>query len=183
MKAIVIFKVIFIGEGGVGKTSLLKRHTEGYFDESMILTVGVDFAVQDVSRDNWRATLQIWDLGGQIRFRDFVIHYFNGARAAVAVFDITAPYTLERLSDWITRLLKVEQHVPLVIVGNKIDLRNELLEVRKLVTSEEGKTFAGQYNAPYVETSAKSGEGVDIIFSEITRLLAERYPQPEDISF
>jgi small GTP-binding protein len=177
---IVVFKVIFIGEGGVGKTSLLKRHTEGYFNESMILTVGVDFAVQDVTRGDWSATLQIWDLGGQIRFRDFVIQYFMGARAAVAVFDVTAPYTLERLNDWVTRLLETERQVPLVIVGNKIDLRDELSEVRKLTTPEEGRTFAAQFNASYVEASAKTGEGVNLIFSEITRLLAERYPKPDD---
>lgn len=92
-----IFKVILAGEGGVGKTSLLKRATENTFDANMKLTVGVDFAIHKVSDGDWNATLQFWDLGGQIRFRELVISYFVGARLAIAVFDISSRYTMDRL--------------------------------------------------------------------------------------
>lgn len=171
-----VFKVLFIGEGGVGKTSLLKRHTTGWFEAGTKLTVGVDFAVKHVSHDSWEATLQIWDVGGQMRFRNITHAYFRGARAAIAVFDVTRPYTMERLTDWIAKLTEVESDVVTVIVGNKTDSRDNPNLPQPPTTPEQGQSFAEKYNAPYVEASAKDGNGVNKIFDEVTRLLAERYP-------
>jgi small GTP-binding protein len=171
-----VFKVLFIGEGGVGKTSLLKRHTTGWFEAGTKLTVGVDFAVKHVSRDSWEATLQIWDIGGQMRFRDITHAYFRGARAAIAVFDVTRPYTLERLTNWIAKLHEIESEVAIVIVGNKTDRREDTDLPQPPTTPEQGESFAERYTSPYVEASAKDGRGVNEIFDEITRLLAERYP-------
>ncbi|MFX1564254.1 MAG: Rab family GTPase [Promethearchaeota archaeon] len=170
-----IFKVILAGEGGVGKTSLLKRATENTFDANMKLTVGVDFAIHKVSDGDWNATLQFWDLGGQIRFRELVISYFVGARLGIAVFDITSRYTMDRLHDWIENLRKAEGDIDLIIVGNKVDLREELGETRSLVTSDEGRAFASQYGLSYVETSAKEDIGIDALFQEITQLLKAGY--------
>ncbi len=171
-----VFKVLFIGEGGVGKTSLLKRHTTGWFEAGTKLTVGVDFAVKHVSRNGWMATLQIWDVGGQMRFRGITHAYFRGARAAIAVFDVARPYTLERLSNWIARLYEVESDVVLVIVGNKTDCRDNPDLPQPPTSPEQGQAFAEKYTAPYVEASAKDGSGVAEIFNEVTRLLAERFP-------
>lgn len=174
-----ILKVLFIGEGGVGKTSLLKRYTWNTFDESMKLTVGVDFAAKNVEYEDWKATLQIWDLGGQIRFRDLAISYFRGARLAIAVFDITSRYTMERLDDWITHLHESERNCPIVIVGNKSDLRKVFKGIRPLVTLQEGIEYAARYNAPFVEASAKDGHGVQEMFDIVTHILAQRYPTSE----
>jgi small GTP-binding protein len=174
-----ILKIVLIGEGGVGKTSLLKRYTWNTFDESMKLTVGVDFAAKNVQTDNWAATLQIWDLGGQIRFRDLAISYFRGARLAIAVFDISSRYTMERLNDWIVSLLDSVPKCPLVIVGNKSDLRDTIGSNRPLVTLQEGIEYAAQYNAPFIEASAKDGRGVEDVFDAVTQILAERYPTRE----
>ncbi|MFX1475430.1 MAG: Rab family GTPase [Promethearchaeota archaeon] len=171
-----VFKVLFIGEGGVGKTSILRRHTTGWFEAGTKLTVGVDFAVKQVSHDGWKATLQIWDIGGQMRFRDITNAYFRGARGAIAVFDVTRPYTLENLTNWIARLHEVESDVVMVVVGNKTDQREDSDLPQPPVTPEQGKTYAEKYNAPYVEASAKDGNGVNKIFDEVTRLLSERYP-------
>jgi small GTP-binding protein len=173
-----IFKTLLIGEGGVGKTSLLRRVTEGWFDVDLKLTVGVDFARLDVSRGGWRGTLQIWDIGGQIRFRDLAISYFTNARLAIAVFDISNPVTLTRLRDWISSLYDSEgEDILLVIVGNKIDLRKTLPPTHRCITPEEGQAFATEYSAPYIETSAKEAIGIDLLFDEVTQLLAERYPE------
>ncbi len=171
-----VFKVLFIGEGGVGKTSLLKRHTTGWFEAGTKLTVGVDFAVKHVSRNGWEAVLQIWDIGGQMRFRDITHAYFRGARAAIAVFDVTRPYTMERLTNWISRLEEIESDVVMVIVGNKTDRREDSDLPQPPTTPKQGQAFAEKHEAPYIEASAKDGSGVNDIFDEIARLLAERYP-------
>jgi small GTP-binding protein len=174
-----ILKVVLVGEGGVGKTSLLKRYTWNTFDESMKLTIGVDFAAKNVQQDGWAATLQIWDLGGQIRFRDLAISYFRGAKLAIAVFDISSRYTMERLNDWITSLFESVPNCPVVIVGNKCDLRETLGSARPLVTLQEGIEYAAHYNAPFIEASAKDGYGVQEVFEAVTQILAERYPTRE----
>jgi Ras-related protein Rab-6A len=174
-----ILKIVLIGEGGVGKTSLLKRYTWNTFDESMKLTVGVDFAAKNVHQDEWGATLQIWDLGGQIRFRDLAISYFKGARLAIAVFDISSRYTMDRLDDWITSLYESVPDCPLVIVGNKSDLRDAFEDRRPLVTLQEGIEYAAHYNGPFIEASAKDGRGVQEVFDAVTQILAERYPTRE----
>ncbi|MFX1564206.1 MAG: Rab family GTPase [Promethearchaeota archaeon] len=170
-----VFKVILAGEGGVGKTSLLMRATENTFEANMKLTVGVDFAVHRVSDDDWSAILQIWDLGGQIRFRELVVSYFVGARLAIAVFDISSRYTMDRLHDWIENLRKAENNMDLIIVGNKVDLRSEFGSTRSFVTPDEGRAFASQYDSPYIETSAKENIGIDALFQEMTKLLKKRY--------
>jgi len=176
-----VFKVLLIGEGAVGKTSLLKRATQNTFDENMKLTVGVDFAVRDISQSSWEATLQIWDLGGQIRFRELAVYYFKGARLAIAVFDVSSRHTLDRLQDWVTNLHNSEGPVPLVVVANKIDLRGQLSEASSFVPPDEGRAFAAKHHAPYIEASAKTSQGVDDIFQEITKILKDRYPNPETV--
>jgi small GTP-binding protein len=145
----------------------------------MKLTVGVDFAAKNVQQDDWAATLQIWDLGGQIRFRDLAITYFKGARLAIAVFDISSRYTMDRLGDWITSLNESVPGCPLVVVGNKCDLRDTLGATRPLVTLQEGIQYAAQFNAPFIEASAKDGRGVEDVFGAVTQILAEKFPTRE----
>ncbi|MCK5264930.1 MAG: GTP-binding protein, partial [Candidatus Thorarchaeota archaeon] len=99
-----IFKTVLIGEGGVGKTSLAIRYTEDRFEEDMKMTIGVNFASKKVEVDGTNATLMLWDLGGQPRFREVIGDYFRGARIAIAVFDATRFFSLERLEDWIIRV-------------------------------------------------------------------------------
>ncbi len=174
-----ILKILFIGEGGVGKTSLLRRYTWNTFDDNMKLTVGVDFAAKNIEHGDWKATLQIWDLAGQIRFRDLAMSYFKGARLAIAVFDISSRYTMERLDDWIMHLKQSVRDCPIVVVGNKADLRTVYGRSQPLVTLQEGIEYAARYSAPFVDASAKDGDGVQEIFEIVTQILAERYPTPE----
>ncbi len=145
----------------------------------MKLTVGVDFAAKNVQQGEWAAILQIWDLGGQIRFRDLAISYFKGARLAIAVFDISSRYTMDRLNDWITSLYESVPGCPLVVVGNKCDLRETFGPRRPLVTLQEGIEYAAQYNAPFIEASAKDARGVTDVFNAVTEILAERFPTRE----
>ena len=166
-----VFKTVLIGEGGVGKTSITLRHTENRFDEDMKITIGVNLATKKVEVEGNGATLMLWDLGGQPRFRDVVSEYFRGSRIALAVYDSTRYFTLERLKDWIDRLKANAPECDLIFVGNKIDERAEGTGI----SLDDAREFASQYNAPCVEVSAKTGDGVEELFQVVTKGLIEKH--------
>jgi small GTP-binding protein len=162
-----IYKTVLVGEGGVGKTSLTIRYTENRFDEAMKMTIGVNFASKKVSVDNMNATLMLWDMGGQPRFRDVVSDYFRGARVAIAVYDATRYFSLERLKDWLGRVQENAPDCKFFFVANKIDERSN----GSGVSYEDGLASAQQYDAPLMEVSAKTGFGVTEMFEAVTRML------------
>lgn len=166
-----IFKTVLIGEGGVGKTSITVRYTENRFDEDMKITIGVNLATKKVQVDGSDATLMLWDLGGQPRFRDVVSEYYKGSKIALAVYDASRFFTLERLKEWIVKLKENAPECDLIFVGNKIDEREE----GSGVSLEEARVFASEFNAPCVEVSAKTGEGVSEMFAVVTRGLLDKY--------
>ncbi|MFW9844715.1 MAG: Rab family GTPase [Candidatus Thorarchaeota archaeon] len=162
-----IFKTILIGEGGVGKTSLTLRYTEDTFDEAMKMTIGVNFASKKINVDNTDVNLILWDLGGQPRFRDIVGDYFRGAKAAICVYDATRYISLDHLREWIGRVKENSPNCKLLFVANKIDQRVDGTGV----TQEAGLAFAQEFDAPMMEVSAKTGEGVIEMFESLTRML------------
>ncbi len=164
-----VYKVILVGEGGVGKTSLALRYTDDRFEQDMRMTIGVNFASKKVCTDMGDITLLLWDLGGQPRFQEVVSDYFRGASMGVAVFDVTRKFTLYRLDDWIDRLRKAAPQCRLVLVGNKIDERDE----GEGVSPEMGRSRAQELSAPYFEVSAKTGEHVDEMFNYVARRLCQ----------
>jgi small GTP-binding protein len=92
-----VLKCVLAGEGGVGKTSITLRYIENRFDDSMRMTVGANFASENVTVGKTTITMMLWDLGGQPRFHDVVQDYFKGAEFGIAVYDVNRAYTLERL--------------------------------------------------------------------------------------
>lgn len=166
-----VFKTVMIGEGGVGKTSITLRFTEDRFDESMMMTIGANFASKKMTFNEAPLTLMIWDLGGQPRFRDVVSDYFRGSKIAIAVYDATRLFSLERLVDWIESLKENVPDCDLILVGNKTDLKTD----GSGVSLEEGIAFAEKYNALHIQVSAKSGEGVPEMFEIVAQMLWEKY--------
>ena len=157
-----LFKVIVLGDGGVGKTALTVRFAQGYFQESYKMTVGVDFSVKliEVERPEGatKVKLQVWDTGGQERFSFVRPLYYRGAMGALLVFDVTNRESFDHLPNWIEELESNADPVPFVLVGNKVDLPRQ-------VSSEEAWEFAQQFNIKYYyETSAKTGEEVGDCF-------------------
>jgi small GTP-binding protein len=159
-----VFKVIIVGEAGVGKTSLVKRYVDDAFDEQMKMTIGVDISVKRLSDGAGMIALQIWDLGGQPQFKDVADLYFRGAKGTLAVFDVTRKASMIRLTDWIESVRSKVGEVPMIVLGNKTDLRTS--EVTGIV-EKEGIEFASKYKSEYVETSAKDGNGVEESFSRL----------------
>ncbi|MGY5859963.1 MAG: Rab family GTPase [Candidatus Thorarchaeota archaeon] len=162
-----IYKTVLVGEGGVGKTSLTVRYTEGRFEDDMKMTIGVNFASKKVNVEDTDVTLMLWDMGGQPRFRDVVGDYFRGARAAICVYDATRFFSLERLKDWIGRVQENAPDCKFFFVANKVDERTNGIGV----SPEDGLAFAQEYGAPMMEVSAKTGEGVTEMFESVTRML------------
>ncbi|MFX0098763.1 MAG: GTP-binding protein [Candidatus Hodarchaeota archaeon] len=158
-----LFKTIVLGDGGAGKTALTVRFSQGYFQESYKLTVGVDFSVKliELQKPNGTSTkvkLQIWDTGGQERFSFVRPLYYRGAMGALLLFDVTNRESFDHLPNWIEELEANADPVPMVLVGNKIDLPRD-------VTAQEAIEFARQFNIKYYyETSAKTGEEVGDCF-------------------
>ncbi len=157
-----LFKCIVLGDGGCGKTALTVRFSQGYFQESYKMTVGVDFSVKLLEVAQKRAKLQIWDTGGQERFSFVRPLYYRGAMGALLVFDVTNRESFDHLANWVEELESNAGKVPFVLIGNKIDLP-------RVVSSDEAWAFCQQMGIPYYyETSAKTGEAVGDCFHGLT---------------
>ena len=159
-----LFKSIVVGDGGVGKTALTLRFSKGFFTEDYKMTIGVDFHVKTISIDSSegliRSKLQIWDTGGQERFSSIRPMYYRGSLGALLIFDLTNSASFEHLPQWIEEVrANVKNEIPLLLVGNKSDLSDE-----RAVTLEELNNFTRNFNLFYMETSAKTGDGVGDCF-------------------
>jgi Ras-related protein Rab-11A len=159
-----LFKSIVVGDGGVGKTALTLRFSKGFFTEDYKMTIGVDFHVKTINIDSVegpiRAKLQIWDTGGQERFSSIRPMYYRGSLGALLIFDLTNSASFEHLPQWIEEVrANVKTEIPLLLVGNKSDLVDQ-----RAVNLEEINNFTYDFNLYYMETSAKTGEGVGDCF-------------------
>ncbi len=160
-----VFKVVVAGDGGVGKTSLIRRYCTGKFQESRIMTIGVDFQIQVVHLGDRAVKLSIWDVAGQERFGSFRASFYRGARAVALVYDVTDPISLRNLPLWRAEIAQVAPQAQFMVVGNKIDLERK-------VPREKVEAWIRRIGLPYVETSALTGEGVQAFFTTLARLAA-----------
>jgi len=157
------FKVCLFGPGNVGKTSLLIRYIKDYFNSDLKQTIGSNFLIKDVEIDNTSIRLLLWDIGGQDQFAKLRTIYFKGSNAAFGVFDVTNPQSLLKLPGWVSSIKKtVKKTIPMILVGNKIDLERQ-------VERQEAEDLAKRLNCDYLETSAKTGEKVELAFETIAR--------------
>ena len=169
-----MFKIVFFGDGGVGKTTLINRYLTGVFKSDSVITIGVDFHVKKVEIAEKRVSLQIWDFAGEDRFRFLMPSYVTGASGGIFMFDITRYTSLRNFNDWIEifkKGYKSDNHqMPVLMVGSKLDL-----EYKRAVSREEAFELAKEHNLfGYIECSAKDGQNVAEIFQEISRLMMNK---------
>ena len=159
------FKVLTIGESGVGKTCVLRRFVENKFLKNHLATIGIDFKTKTLNINNQEIKLKIWDTAGQERFRNITTQYYKGADGIVLVYDVTDEASYEKIRDWMEQILSNTQkeEIGLVLLGNKCDM-----EPRN-VTEEQGNKMAGELGINYFETSALSGQGINDAFEQLTR--------------
>lgn len=162
------FKVVILGDGGVGKTSLLNRFVEKSFDHDYKSTIGTNIMRVDYKiMDKVTVGFALWDLAGQQFFQRVRQMYLTGCQAALFVYDVTRPDTLYNLKNWKNELLAVAgPDVKSLMVGNKADLTDQ-----RKVSFEEGKKVADELGLSYLETSAKTGENVHRAFGAVAFLL------------
>lgn len=163
MSSVPVLKVVIAGDGTVGKTSLVRRYCEGKFEMTRVATIGVDFQTKLVELPEQTVKLSIWDMAGQDRFQVIRSGFYRGSRAAALVFDVTVPDTFANLARWREEILEAVSEQPFLVVGNKIDL--ERVQAR-----DQAEAFAQSIQAPYLETSALSGEGVPALFETLAKL-------------
>lgn len=133
-----LFKMIIIGDSGVGKTNILSRYIRNTFSFDTRSTVGVEFGAKKVEVDGFKVKNQIWDTAGQERYRSITNTYYKGAKGALVVYDISKRDTFENVNKWINELrMNGEKDVIVVLVGNKSDLMDE-----RVVSSDEGEQKA-----------------------------------------
>ena len=168
-----LWKIVLAGDGAVGKTSLRKRYLGLGFDTDYLSTMGADFALHDTTVKETQIRWQIWDIAGQPVIKDVVQAYYTKIFGGVLVDDVTRRQTIENVEKWLNDMWKHsgrEKKVPVILLANKIDLREEGAET---VSTEEGKKLATNLGIPFIETSAKSGDGVDAAFDQLGKLILE----------
>jgi len=167
-----VFKLLMLGEASVGKTSLTHRYITGVFVDSPRLTIGVDFFSKKMklTDQNISAKLQIWDFGGEQRFRFLLPTYSKGSNAALFLYDVTSRESLQSLPVWLEIVRKNAGNIPVLLIGTKKDLEDHRV-VTTAEAFEEGKI---NLVSDHIELSAKTGEGVDLSFEKITELLVEQ---------
>lgn len=164
------FKILLLGEASVGKTSFTKRYCYNIFNPSERLTIGVDFHVKTTKIKGKMVKLQIWDLGGEERFRFLLPTYVLGANAAFLLYDISRPNTLDNIPEWTSIVRQKGGPIPITLVGAKLDLRNQ-----RAVSREHGIQIAEKNSLDsFVEISAKDNVNVNQAFEVITDLTLER---------
>lgn len=158
-----MFKLLIIGNSSVGKTSFLFRYADDSFTSAFVSTVGIDFKVKTVFRNDKRVKLQIWDTAGQERYRTITTAYYRGAMGFILMYDITNEESFNAVQDWVTQIKTYSwDNAQVVLVGNKSDMQDE-----RVVAYERGKQFSEHLGLEFFETSAKENVNVKQVFDSL----------------
>ena len=159
-------QLLIIGDSTVGKTSILSKYASKTFNENYLATVGLDFFTKDETIDNKIIRIKIWDTAGQERYKALTKCFFQKAQGVMVVFDVTNQKSFDDLKFWLDSIkthIYDDDYVPIVIIGNKIDLQ------KRVVQKKDANEFAEQHHYHYYETSAKTGDGIDMAIRELVK--------------
>ncbi|KAK2523173.1 Rab1a, partial [Columba livia] len=165
-----LFKLLLIGDSGVGKSCLLLRFADDTYTESYISTIGVDFKIRTIELDGKTIKLQIWDTAGQERFRTITSSYYRGAHGIIVVYDVTDQESFNNVKQWLQEIDRyASENVNKLLVGNKCDLTT-----KKVVDYTTAKEFADSLGIPFLETSAKNATNVEQSFMTMAAEIKKR---------
>jgi Ras-related protein Rab-1A len=167
-----LFKLLIIGDSGVGKTNLLLRFADDVYQNDSEATIGVDFKICSRTVSSKRVKLQIWDTAGQERFRVITASYYRGSQGIMVVYDVTDRTSFEHVRGWLQDIEKyAKPSTQLILVASKIDLTN-----RRVVSTEEGAALAEELGVEFIETSALHSHNIDSSFDLMCAELLKSLP-------
>ncbi len=174
-----IFKIVIIGDSGVGKTNLIGRYLKNEYKEDSKATVGVEFGEKKYEINGLKIKAQIWDTAGQERYRAITSMYYKGAKGAFIVFDLSSKSTFQNVEKWFNEIKKTaDPTINLILIGNKSDLKD-----KRQISTEEGENKAKEMNVAYLETSALNADNVDkafdLLIQEITKKMKKEIEEEE----
>ncbi|CAL1290509.1 unnamed protein product [Larinioides sclopetarius] len=181
-----MFKILIIGNSSVGKTSFLFRYADDSFTSAFVSTVGIDFKVKTVFRQEKRVKLQIWvqyknfcflqDTAGQERYRTITTAYYRGAMGFILMYDVTNEESFNSVQDWVTQIKTYSwDNAQVVLVGNKCDMEDE-----RVVSAERGRQLAEQLGLVFFETSAKENINVKAVFERLVDIICDKMSESLD---
>lgn len=165
-----LFKLLLIGDSGVGKSCLLLRFADNTYTESYISTIGVDFKIRTLDIDGKTVKLQIWDTAGQERFRTITSSYYRGAHGIIVVYDITDRDSYNNVKTWLSEIQRfASENVNTLLVGNKADLQS-----KRVVEKADAEEYSRSSSMPFLETSAKNADNVEAAFLTMASSIKNR---------
>ncbi|XP_032811594.1 ras-related protein Rab-3C-like [Petromyzon marinus] len=171
-----MFKLLIIGNSSVGKTSFLFRYSDDTFSSAFVSTVGIDFKVKTVYRNDKRVKLQIWDTAGQERYRTITTAYYRGAMGFLLMYDITNEDSFNAVHDWATQIKTYSwDNAQVILVGNKCDLEDE-----RVIAMQRGKQLGDQLGFEFFETSSKDNINVRQTFERLVDVICEKMAESLD---
>ena len=167
-----VYKILLLGDSEVGKSCFLMRYSDNIFVENYITTIGLDYKLKYVQLDSGETIkVQLWDTAGQDRYRTIAKNYYKGSHGILLLYDITKENSFENKREWVQNIREeVYEKAIIFLIGNKIDKKDE-----RKITTEQGQKLAAEYNLPFFEASAKSGENVEEIFKNLYLKISEVY--------
>ncbi|XP_050680131.1 ras-related protein Rab-18-B [Leptidea sinapis] len=168
MDYVTTLKILVIGESGVGKSSIILAFTTGDYNSSFPATIGVDYKCKVMEVNGVKVKLGIWDTAGQERYRTLTNSFYRDAHGAILVYDASEPKTLAKLNEWVEELqvYSTKKNIVCLVVGNKIDKP-------RMVSREAGQAFAQKHRMLFIESSAKTQEGINLAFEELVQKIIE----------
>ncbi|XP_026333547.1 ras-related protein Rab-18 [Hyposmocoma kahamanoa] len=168
MDYVTTLKILVIGESGVGKSSIILAFTTGDYNAQFPATIGVDYKCKVMEVNGVKVKLGIWDTAGQERYRTLTSSFYRDAHGAILVYDVSEPKTLQKLNEWVEELqvYSTKQNIVCLVVGNKIDKP-------RAVARETGQAFAQKHRMLFIESSAKTQEGITLAFEELVQKIIE----------
>ena len=169
-----LYKILLLGDSTVGKTCFLLRYTDDTFLDLHMATIGLDYRLKTMILDDQRIVkVQLWDTAGQDKFRAITRNYYKGARGIILIYDVTNIKSYENIKKWINEIKEeISEEVTIVLIGNKIDNEGE-----RKISKEQGEKLANDYNVPFFETSAKTGQGINESVFYLVQKIVEADPE------
>merc|ERR1712110_685532 len=165
-----LFKLLLIGDSGVGKTCILFRFSEDAFNTTFISTIGIDFKIKTIELRGKKIKLQIWDTAGQERFHTITTSYYRGAMGIMLVYDITNSKSFDNIAKWLRNIQEhANEDVEKMILGNKCDM-----EDKRVIPKERGEAIARENGIRFLETSAKTNVNIDRAFIELSESILDK---------